>query len=182
MSGETNELRTSSLANRIGLSIVRNRGTGEHTDNHAEGQICGAGPSLSIAEPHYSGYEPNLVPTCHEVYLLKPPVRTVDQRRYPRIQCRNVRACIKTDTHADVIVNLINISRGGVCFTSYAEFYPGTPVSIATHYIEGGQNIFQNGRIVRMQHSPRTMSPGEYAIEFSDRSNRTLAISETPPR
>jgi hypothetical protein len=72
-------------------------------------------------------------------------------------------------------VNLINISRGGVCFSSHAEFHPGISVSIATHYIEGGNNIFQDGRIVRVQRAPSAMSPGEYAIEFSP--NRSLAFS-----
>jgi hypothetical protein len=119
-----------------------------------------------IIESHYSGYEPNLVPICHEVYHLKPPVRTVNERRYPRIPCRNVKACIKTEQGSSVIVDVINISRGGVCFTSLVEFYPGTPVSIATHYIEGGHIIFQDGRIIRAKHSGSATTPGEYAVEF----------------
>jgi hypothetical protein len=184
MSGEANERGISSLSNQAGLSIVCSRDARfgpsskvvqckvcaqqtEYTDNHAQCHACEAGLSLNIADSHYSGYEPTLVPTCHEVYMLKPAVRTVDERRYPRITCRNVRACINTEANAGVIVDLINISRGGVCFSSYAEFHPGTPVSIATHYIVGGQNIFQNGRIVRMQRSPSATAPGEYAIEFS---------------
>jgi hypothetical protein len=86
-----------------------------------------------------------------------------------------VRACIKTEAHAGVIVDLINISRGGVCFTSNAKFYPRTPVSIATHYIEGGHKIFQDGRIVRMQRKPCSVLPGEYAIEFL--TNRSMVVS-----
>jgi hypothetical protein len=77
-------------------------------------------------------------------------------------------------------VNLVNISKGGVCFTSYAEFHQGTPVSIAPYYIEGGHNIFQNGRIIRTQRRPCPTSPGEYAIEFSFNSGTSATIPGAP--
>jgi hypothetical protein len=125
--------------------------------------MCGT--ALCPSESAYSGYEPHLLRICPDVYSLKPPVRTVDQRRYPRIPCRNVKAYIKTEGPG-VVVNLVNISRGGVCFTSVAEFRLGAKVSIATHYIEGGHNIFQAGRIVRVQSKATAFFPGEYAIEF----------------
>lgn len=186
MSGESNQRGMQTLSNRVGLSIVRSRDVrsgsrswsqkivqcaacAQQTEYAEDAccQFCGAGLSPENIESNYSGYEPNLVPTCHEVYLFEPTVRTVDERKHPRIPCRNVRACIKTEANPDVVVDVINVSRGGVCFSSYAEFHPGIPVSIATHYIVGGQNIFQNGRIVRMQRSPSATAPGEYAIEFS---------------
>ncbi len=46
-------------------------------------------------------------------------------------QRRNTKACIKTAEGAEVIVELINLSRGGVCFTNFDELQLGTPVSIA---------------------------------------------------
>ena len=52
-----------------------------------------------------------------------------------------MKAYIKTEGPG-VVVDLVNISRGGVCFTSVADFRLGTKVLIATHYIEGGHNIF----------------------------------------
>jgi hypothetical protein len=193
MSGKANERGMLSLPNQAGLSIVRRQGMrtnnppfsqvvvqcavcahhDEYRDGCANCQVRGAALRLNVANSHYLGYEPDLVPSCHEVYRLKPAVPTVDQRRYPRLPCRNIRACIKAELNSGVIVNLINISRGGVCFSSYAEFYPGTPVSIATHYMEGGQNIFQNGRIVRIQRSPSASASGEYAIEFSSTDKRS---------
>jgi hypothetical protein len=118
----------------------------------------------------YAGYEPDLVPICHELYYLKPAVRTVNQRRYPRIPCRNVKACIRTEQGSSAVVNLVNMSRGGLCFTSEMEFCPGTRVSIATHFIEGGHNIFQDGRIIRVQSKGSATLPGEYAVEFVDNS------------
>jgi hypothetical protein len=118
----------------------------------------------------YSGFEPDLIATCHDVYLVKPEVRTKDERRHSRIPARQAQACIRTEDGKSVVVNLLNISRGGACFTSFANFQQGTAVSIATHYIEGGQNIFQMGRIVRVQHRAVGTFPGEYAVEFSLKS------------
>jgi hypothetical protein len=53
-----------------------------------------------------------------------------------------------------------------MCFRSAENFYPGTAVSVATHYIEGGQNIFQNGRIVRVCR-PSGMTSADYGVEFN---------------
>lgn len=130
-------------------------------------EMCGTGLSSRVAESHYSGYEPSLVPTGHEVYYLKPTVRTGNERRYPRIPCRNVEACIKTEQGSSVIVKVLNISRGGSCFTGGTEFCPGVPVAIATHYIEGGHNIYQDGRIIRVHFEGSATLPGVYGIEFS---------------
>jgi hypothetical protein len=91
------------------------------------------------------------------------PAKARDDRRIP---CRNVKALIKTGAGAGAVVDVVNISRGGVCFTSVEKFRLGTSVSIATHYIEGGHNIYQNGRIIRVEREASAMLPGEYAIEF----------------
>jgi hypothetical protein len=176
MSREYKAPRITTPLNAVGLSIICNNGIPTDRSSllrdvreHADGQESGLGPG--VVESHYSGYEPNLVPTCHDVYFMKQSVRAMEEQKYPRIPCRNVLACIKTDQGASVIVNLINISRGGACFSGYVEFDEGTHVSIATHYMEGGQNIFQDGRIVRVQYRPSIALPGEYAVEFSRSSS-----------
>jgi hypothetical protein len=94
-------------------------------------------------------------------------LHTVNRRRYPRIQCREVKACIKTEVEesSSVVVDLVNISRGGVCFTSFATFSPETRVWIATYYMEGGHKIYQFGRIILQLNASATL-PGVYAIEF----------------
>ncbi len=184
MSAEYNEPETISQQNRDGLSIISESsvptGCGslpqkvmqcaaclqqtEYTDDHAYCEICGAGLGSLI----YSGHEPALV-TGNEVYLMTPPVRTVDKRRHPRIPCKSVRACIKTEQGASIIVDVVSIGRGGVRFTSFEKFSLGTPISIAIYYVEGGQNIFQDGRIIRVQRRASGTRPNEYAIEFSVR-------------
>ena len=123
-----------------------------------------------VATPDYAKQEPDLLTISHEVYYLTPPRRTINERRYPRIVCKNVQGCIRTAQGTQVIVDLINISRGGVCFSSNENFALNSPVQIATHYFEGGQNIFQEGRIIRIQRKPTISLPGEFAIQFSPSS------------
>jgi len=105
--------------------------------------------------------------TAHADPVVKPQIPTVNRRKRPRIPCRKTRAYVITDEVPGVVVDVVDISRGGLCFTSFEQFRPKTAVSIATHYMEGGQNIFQDGRIVRVRHKPSGMSPSEYAVEFS---------------
>jgi hypothetical protein len=158
MSGKNTKFGIASQTNRRGMSIV--------PESHGRTDHGSLSPTDGITGSQYSGYEPNLVPTCHEVYFMRPTVRTVNERRHPRIPCRNVKACIKTEQGSTVVVNLVNMSRGGLYFTSAMDFRPGTLVSIATHFIEGGHNIFQNVRIVRVQSKGSSTLPGEYAVEF----------------
>jgi len=159
MSGESDKLGVQCTSSAM-PSESAHRGTSCQVDSTA---------ALSLVSPEfsYSSYEPDLVVASHELYLLKPTVRTADERRYRRIPARNIHACIRTEDGTSVIVDLINISRGGVFFRSCAEFDSETLVSIATHYILGGQNIFQEGRIVRVQRKPLATLPGEYAVEYS---------------
>lgn len=183
-----------SKMNPVGLSIVPGNGVRvNHRDespevvqcpacapqtNRSAGEgfceTCGVGLTAGSVEPNYSGYEPNLVPTGHEVYHLKPTVRTVNERRHPRIPCRSVKACIKTEHGSSFVVNVVNMSKSGICFTDDMEFSPGTRVSIATHYIEGGHNIYQDGQIIRVHCKGSATLPGVYAVEFSG----TISVRE----
>lgn len=177
MRDKQNKFGTTLPSGSAGLSIVPAKGLPErkvvhcsgclnkmeYTGSHQKCEVCGT--ELNPGGSIYSGYEPSFVPISPEVYHLRPPVRTVNERRHPRIPCRNAKACVKTGQEENV-VDLVNISRGGVCFTSVADFRPGTKVSIATHYIEGGHNIYQEGIVVRAQHRASGHFPGEYAIEF----------------
>jgi hypothetical protein len=136
----------------------------EYTDGHNNCEICGAG--LSSGESAYSGFEPTLMHSAHDAYQITPTIRAVNERHYPRISCRNVKAGIKTAQGSIIIVDLLNISRGGLCFTSLSDFLSRTLVSIATHYIEGGHNIFQDGTIIRVQRRGSATILGEYAVEY----------------
>jgi len=119
---------------------------------------------------NYSGNQPEELITPEDVvpgdehYDVESAVRTGNERCSPRIPCRNVLACIRTQFES-IVVKVTDLSRKGMCFRSAEKFWMGTPVSVATYYIEGGQNIFQNGRIVRERYSPSGVLT-EYGIEF----------------
>jgi hypothetical protein len=98
----------------------------------------------------------------------KPQAPAVNRRKQPRVPCRKIRAFVITRDVPGIVVDVVDISRGGLCFLSFEQFSPKTTISIATHYIEGGQNIFQDGRIVRVRQKRAGMLPTEYAVEFSN--------------
>ena len=141
----------------------------ESTGADAACESCGA--RLNVNSPVYSGQVPELItgPEHFEIRVTAPVKVSVGKavkRRYPRIPCRNVKACIQTDEENGAIVEVLNFSRGGLCFMSFERFSPGSPAKIALHYIEGGQNIFQEGRIVSLRRRSSD-SPTEYGVEFS---------------
>ena len=121
----------------------------------------GTNPSI------YSGHQSEDLITGHDHFLVKPQGRNVERRRHPRIPCRSVKACVKSEQASPVIVDVENMSRCGVFFASMKRFAPGTAVSIAMHYIEGGQNLFQNCRIVRAEPTTSAAVPNQYGAEFS---------------
>lgn len=78
----------------------------------------------------------------------------------------NIKGGIDRDGDTD-IVDVIHISRIGVSFRSTQEYSEGTPVSIATHYVRGGQNIYQSGVVVNVRRKPCDDLFGEYDIQFA---------------
>jgi hypothetical protein len=77
-----------------------------------------------------------------------------------------VRACINTGAATSAIGDMPNVSRNGVCLRTFEQLRPEALVSIATYYIEGSQNIFQNGRVVWTRYIESGVS--EYGIEFAN--------------
>jgi hypothetical protein len=191
MSREYNEPETTPQQNRDSLSIISENSVPtvdetlprkimrcaacseqtEYTDDHAYCERCGAGLTSMV----YSGHEPVLV-VGYENYLVTSSLRPVNKRRHTRIPCRSVQAGIRTEKDAIVIVDVVSLSRGGVRFTSFATFSLETLVSIAIYYVEGGQNIFQHGRVIRVQRNVAEEQPDEYAIEFSTTSRHRECV------
>jgi hypothetical protein len=88
-----------------------------------------------------------------------PPEPTVaprarNERQHNRINC-NLRACIRYQRHFDEEVLEVNdLSRGGVCFTTRKYLAPGTKFEIAVPYSPGMANIFVPAEIVRLKAIP----------------------------
>jgi hypothetical protein len=111
----------------------------------------------------------NLVTTGEEIYHLKTRAERIkehDERRHKRMLTRNTRACVQRPGRRDDLVDVLDISLGGLRFQSSQEYNKGELIQVATHYIEGGNNIFQSAQIVRLQARPRGAYPGEYGAQY----------------
>ena len=85
-----------------------------------------------------------------------------DKRKYARISMKTL-ACIGPP-HADV-VDVVNVSRGGVCFQSSRTYGEDTWVQVAVPYTPGSANIFVAGRIVRSRKTDSALI--EYGVEYA---------------
>lgn len=119
-----------------------------------------------------SGIDPNLVTVGYESYHLEPAPakkRDMNERGHVRVTVKNVKACIRMEGRDDDIVQVNNLSRGGIAFASLAYYPVGAVVQIATHYTECGMNIFQPATILRQQFKPTQGVAGEYGARFAEK-------------
>jgi hypothetical protein len=110
--------------------------------------------------------DPNLVPFGEQIFEMRPQTRTVNERRHKRLATQHSRACIRCAGRDDDMVEVLDISRGGLRFESPRYYEPGTAIEVATHYVEGGNNIFQQARIVRRIRDNGNHWNGEYGVQF----------------
>jgi hypothetical protein len=84
-----------------------------------------------------------------------PAPRTRNERRHNRINC-HLRACVRynKEHYDEEILEVDDISRGGVCFTTRRYLAPGTNIEIAVPYSPDMANIFVPAEIVRFQAIP----------------------------
>lgn len=62
------------------------------------------------------------------------------------------------------IVEVMNISRGGMCFRSSRTYREDSWIQVAVPYTEGAENIFVAGRIVRSRRINNALT--EYGVEY----------------
>jgi hypothetical protein len=83
-----------------------------------------------------------------------PAPRTRNERRHNRINC-HLRACIRYKQHfQEEILEVNDVSRGGVSFTTRKYLAPGTKLEIAIPYSPGMANIFISAEVVRLKAIP----------------------------
>ncbi|HVZ18241.1 MAG TPA: PilZ domain-containing protein, partial [Terriglobales bacterium] len=87
---------------------------------------------------------------------------SVNDRKYQRISMRNTKACIRRPGYADDVVDVLDLSRGGVHFFSQVDYVKGTMVDVAVPYTNGGANVFVPAEIVRIQCRPTSGIPGDF--------------------
>jgi hypothetical protein len=83
-----------------------------------------------------------------------PEPRTKNERKYNRIDC-HLRACIRYERFfEDEVLEINDVSRGGVSFWTRKYLAPGTKIEIAVPYSPGMANIFVPAEIVRLRPVP----------------------------
>ena len=87
-----------------------------------------------------------------------------DKRKYARISMKTVACVGQPGPRADV-VDVVNVSRGGVCFHSSRIYAQDTWIQIAVPYTPGAANIFVAGRIVRCRKLDGDLT--EYGVEYA---------------
>jgi hypothetical protein len=97
---------------------------------------------------------------------ISPRNRTIDNRRYKRTAVKRVKACLRRANGGEDVVEVLDISRGGIRFLSYVDYPPDTFLQLAVPYMKEAENMFTAGRIVRVQCRPTVDIPGEFGLEF----------------
>ena len=96
--------------------------------------------------------------------------RTRNERKHTRVAMKRIRAYIKRLGQNDDVVEVLDLSRGGVRFLSLVDYQPKAYLEIAVPYTEGGANIFTPARVVRVNSRPTASDMlGEYACQYEKR-------------
>jgi len=82
------------------------------------------------------------------------------ERKFKRIRCK-LQGCIRSkNDHVEEVLEVNDVSRGGVCFITNNHLLPGTRFEIAVPYSPGMANIFVPAEIIRAK-----AIPGKHAYE-----------------
>jgi hypothetical protein len=79
--------------------------------------------------------------------------RPRNQRKHVRVQVR-MKACIRHPGFEEEIVEVKDLSRGGLSFVSSKGYIEGSRIEVAVPYSQGKANIFVAARINRAQEQP----------------------------
>ena len=91
---------------------------------------------------------------------------STNDRKHQRISMRNTKACIRRSGYTDDVVDVLDLSRGGVHFISFVDYYKGTIVEVAVPFTNGGANVFVRAEVVRIQCRPTSGIPGDFGLRY----------------
>jgi len=94
---------------------------------------------------------------------------SINDRKYQRISMRNTKACIRRSGYSDDVVDVLDLSRGGVHFMSFIDYYKGTMIEVAVPYTTGAANVFVPAEVVRIQCRPTAGIPGDFGLRYIKR-------------
>jgi hypothetical protein len=94
--------------------------------------------------------------------------RTMNERQHNRIRCR-LQACIRyKQYYEEEVLDVNDVSRGGISFTTRMYLAPGTKIEVAVPYSPGMANIFVPAEIVRLKPIP-DKNLYEYGVAYLKR-------------
>lgn len=92
--------------------------------------------------------------------------KKADKRKYGRINMKAVACGGPLGPHAD-IVDVVNISRGGICFRSSHTYHQDSWFQVAVPYTQDAANIFVAGCVVRSRKINNDLTElTEYGVEY----------------
>jgi hypothetical protein len=89
--------------------------------------------------------------------------KKADKRKYGRISMKTVACVGPLGPEAD-LVDVVNISRGGICFHSSKTYHEDSWIQVAVPYTQGAANIFVAGCVVRSRKIGNDLT--EYGVEY----------------
>jgi hypothetical protein len=89
--------------------------------------------------------------------------KKADKRKYGRINMKTIACVGPLGPHAD-IVDVVNISRGGICFHSSQTYREDSWIQVAVPYTQGAAKIFVAGCVVRARKISNALT--EYGVEY----------------
>jgi hypothetical protein len=98
-----------------------------------------------------------------------PMPRTGNDRKHARIAMKNTKACIRRRGAKEEVVEVLDVSRGGMRFRTFIEYPLHADLEVAVPYTEGGLNVFIPARIVRKGARPSADAIGEFACKYEKR-------------
>lgn len=124
-----------------------------------EPTILGEPEVLTGADAYNQGFEAPKAPRS----------ASSNDRKHQRISMRNTKACIRRSGYTDDVVDVLDLSRGGVHFLSFVDYYKSTMVEVAVPYTTGGANVFVPAEVVRIQCRPTSGIPGDFGLRYIKR-------------
>ncbi len=103
---------------------------------------------------------PELGPANSARLAAAPPPPVKNQRKHRRV-ATEILVCIRQAGSADDVATTVDISRGGLLFTSRRQYRPGSYIQIAVPYVPSALNVFADARVV---HSSRVPSQELYRV------------------
>jgi hypothetical protein len=93
----------------------------------------------------------------------KDAAHSTQKPRMPRTRMRTI-ACVTQPGGVEDVAQVLDISRGGVCFRSKHQYAVNTWIQLAVPYTPGAANIFVPGRIV--WHKETADSQHTYGVQY----------------